>query len=134
MEIDDIYNTEFISLSRDPFSIYIRRGEVSGMAINPNTNILYLANAFNGTVSVVNVSSLSNKSEVIPIPGPDVHPDAIAVNPKTNMLYVSDRFSGKVYVIDGRSHFIRPIQVSIPSPMLGGLPIRLDQRSNLYLP
>jgi DNA-binding beta-propeller fold protein YncE len=101
-------------------TINIGRGKVSGMAINPNTSILYLANTLNGTVSVVNASSLHSKSEFIIIPG---SPDAISVNPKTNMIYASDRFSGKVHVIDGRSHFIRPIQISMPSPMVHVVPM-----------
>jgi YVTN family beta-propeller protein len=77
----------------------------SAIAVNPNTNKVYVANSLSSTVSVINGNvntTQPNKSELdttgIPIGG---SPSAIAVNPNTNKVYVANSASDTVSVIDG---------------------------------
>jgi YVTN family beta-propeller protein len=85
-----------------------------GIAVDPDTNMVYVANPDNNSVSVIsgiaphaiieNISFLLGKA--------DSKPDAIAVNPKTHTVYVSDIFNGFVYVINDKC-IIEPKQCHI---------------------
>src|SRR5215471_6625672 len=74
------------------------------IAVNPQTNRVYVANVGSHTVSVIDgtrnpVVATIDFSDV---PSSDLQ--AIAVNALTNRLYVGDASSGAVYVVDGTTN------------------------------
>lgn len=66
-----------------------------GVAVNPTTNRIYVANELSDTVTVINGSDNTTVATV-PV---GAHPTAVAVNPNTNRIYVTT--NGEVSVIDG---------------------------------
>ena len=66
------------------------------IAVNPVTNVIYVANYGSDTVSVID--GTTNATTTIPV---GKRPGHIAVNPVTNKIYVSHEFSGSVTVLDG---------------------------------
>lgn len=78
------------------------------VAINPMTNILYVANSDSSTVSVID-GKTSKVSRSIPV---IFWPVGIAVNPLTNKIYVINN-GGEVSVIDGRTY--RTVSLSVSS-------------------
>ncbi|MGC1928568.1 MAG: beta-propeller fold lactonase family protein, partial [Candidatus Nitrosopolaris sp.] len=73
----------------------------SAIAVNPNTNKIYVVNSNADTVSVIDADT--NKNET------DIHvgktPEAIAVNPNENTIYVANfGLGGSVTVIDGNTN------------------------------
>src|SRR5689334_11253548 len=68
-----------------------------GIAINPATGKLYVANSQDNTVSVIDSST--NQVVGKPIPVGD-NPVGIAFNPATGKLYVSNFYDHTVSVID----------------------------------
>ena len=93
--------------------------DVQGVAVDPVTDLTYVTNRDNRSISLVNGTSPYAIIRNITISG--ANPDAIAVNPKTNIVYVADRFSGIVYVIDSKCIIERkgcsiiPVKTAIPS-------------------
>ncbi len=73
-----------------------------GVAVNPNTNRIYVANHDNNNVSVID----GNTNSVITTIGVDVGPQGVAVNPTTNRIYVANNGSGDVSVIDGNTNSV----------------------------
>jgi YVTN family beta-propeller protein len=93
-------------------------GTVSaGIAVNPETNMLYVTDLNSGTISVINDSTHGIVANITV----GKFPWGIAVNPKTNMIYVANQFSNSVSVIDGSTNKViqtvavgkRPVQVAI---------------------
>jgi len=75
------------------------------VAVNPNTNRVYVANAGSGTVSVVNGNTGGALAE-IPVAGAGIGTlTDIAADPCTNRIYAAD-FGGDIAVIDGRDNAI----------------------------
>lgn len=72
------------------------------VAVNPQTNMIYVVNPVNNTVSVIDGSSDSVVSTIPVLPGPS----GIAVNPITNKIYVSHPSVGNVTVIDGATNSV----------------------------
>jgi YVTN family beta-propeller protein len=70
----------------------------SSIAVNNNTNKVYVSSYENNTVYVIDGNR--NYSVETPIEV-GINPTAIAVNPNTNMTYVVNRFSNSVSVING---------------------------------
>jgi YVTN family beta-propeller protein len=68
----------------------------SDISVNPRTNMLYIANRDNNTVTAIDGS---NKSKSITVPS---NPYAIAVNQYTNTVYVANYDSDRISVIDGK--------------------------------
>ena len=82
------------STKRFDIHVGIRPGEV---AVNPNTNMVYVTNVDGNSVSVI--SGLTNKTVgIIPV---GENPVRLAINPSTNMIYVSNTNSQSVSVISG---------------------------------
>jgi YVTN family beta-propeller protein len=74
----------------------------TSIAINPNTNMIYVANYGSNTTSIINGTTNSVVSAI------DVGdtPDSIAVNPNTNMIYLANFGSNTVSVIDGTTNML----------------------------
>jgi len=72
------------------------------VAVNPQTNMIYVVNPVNNTVSVIDGSSDSVVSTIPVLAGPS----GIAVNPITNKIYVSHPSVGNVSVIDGATNSV----------------------------
>ena len=68
-----------------------------GVAVNPATNRVYVANMGSGTVAVVD-GAVDRVVATIPV---GLHPAQLAVNPETNRVYVANRRSASVSVVDG---------------------------------
>ncbi len=67
----------------------------AGIAINPNTNHVFVANTADGTVSVLG----ANGEQIATIPvGPD--PFEIAVNPTNDKVYVTLRAINQLFKFD----------------------------------
>jgi YVTN family beta-propeller protein len=77
----------------------------SAVSVNPLTNIAYVANHGDNTVSVIDGKTLSVTS--IPV---GRTPMAVSVNPLTNIAYVVNRGDNTVSVIDGKTNTLKPIK------------------------
>ena len=72
----------------------------NGIAINPNTNMIYVANPQNNTISVID-GAMDTLIQTINV---GVYPLNVAVNPRTNHIYVTNEMSDNVSIIDGVSN------------------------------
>src|SRR2546427_1094768 len=81
-----------IDIGSGPFSI----------AVNPNSNRVYVANFYDWTISVVD-GSLKSVIATLPVSGA---PDGLAVNPGTNRLYVNDETHNSLLVLDASTYAI----------------------------
>jgi YVTN family beta-propeller protein len=85
------------------------------LAINPNTNTVYVANRDSNTVSVIDCNGFSGKTDLV-IKSLQVggSPEGVGVNPKTNMIYVANYNYNTISVIDGRTNTVGDnIQVGV---------------------
>jgi YVTN family beta-propeller protein len=73
------------------------------LALNPQTNRLYVANADSGSPSTVSVIDTSTNILVTNV-GVGKEPQSIAVNPNTNLIYVANFSSNSISVIDGSTN------------------------------
>jgi YVTN family beta-propeller protein len=71
-----------------------------GVAVNPSTNKIYVANDFSNTVSIIDGSTDKVDATI----NVGISPYGIGVNPLNNRIYVSNRDSGTVSVIDGSTN------------------------------
>ena len=67
-----------------------------GVAINPSTNTIYVANFDSNTVSVINGTTNTVTATILV----GTYPFAIAINPSTNTIYVANGRSNTVSVIN----------------------------------
>ena len=75
-------------------------GSPNGVAVNPNTDIIYVASGYGESVSVI--SGRTNKvTATIPVGN---GPVGVVVNPKTNTIYVANYLGHSVSVISGRTN------------------------------
>jgi YVTN family beta-propeller protein len=72
----------------------------SGMAINPNTNLLYITNFGSDYISVIN----DNTNQVITSIKIEKGLWGVDINPNTNKIYVTSVASQSLYVIDGNTN------------------------------
>lgn len=78
-------------------------GSPQGVAVNPATSTVYVANdEVSGTVSVID-GQTSTVVATIPV---GIHPEEVAVNPATNMIYVTNMGGGTVSVISGQANTV----------------------------
>jgi YVTN family beta-propeller protein len=68
-----------------------------GVAVNPNTKKVYVANEYSNTVSVLDTETDKVKSSI----KVGIFPYGIDINPLNNRVYVTNRGSNTVSVIDG---------------------------------
>jgi YVTN family beta-propeller protein len=66
------------------------------VTVNPETNLIYVANHNKNTISVINGST----NAVIATISTKVQPDSMAINPNTNLIYVTSYFNDTVLGID----------------------------------
>jgi YVTN family beta-propeller protein len=69
----------------------------AGVAIDPSTNRIYVANADNNNVSVIDGTT----DTVVAVVAAMYWPFGVAANPGTNRVYVTDNATDAVRVIDG---------------------------------
>jgi YVTN family beta-propeller protein len=74
----------------------------AGVAINPNTHTVYVANEASGTVSVINEKT-NTVTATIPV---GVFPVGIDINLNTNKVYVENGGSFTLSVIDGNTNTV----------------------------
>ena len=72
------------------------------VAVNPNTNMVYVANSGSNTVSVINGTT----NTVVQNVTVGISPYGIAVNPNITMIYVANYDSNTVSVIDGTTNSV----------------------------
>jgi len=86
-----------------------------GIALNPKTDLIYVAIAgatLNGSVAVIDGSKravLKNVSIPTIRPGVIHKPVSIDLNPNSNLVYVSDAAQQAVFVIDGSTNIVNAI-------------------------
>lgn len=93
-----------IDATTDAVSDAVRPGDlgtVTGSAVNPTTNRIYLAQQDRDAVAVLDGAS-GNVLATVAIPSPD----AVAVNPTNNRVYVTSAAGGTVTVVDGANNAI----------------------------
>jgi YVTN family beta-propeller protein len=80
----------------------ISTGGYIGIGINPNTNMIYVANSFGNTTDIIDGASNSivNKIKV------GIHPEGVRVNQVTNKIYVANAGDNTVSVIDGSTNSV----------------------------
>ena len=84
------------------------------MAVNPNTNRIYVANDCSDNVSVIDGASNTVVATVAVGSGPY----GVAVNPNTNRIYVTNAGSDNVSVIDGATNTV------VATVAVGSRPLR----------
>ena len=77
------------------------------IAVNPDTNKIYVANAFSNTTSVIDGDTNIELAKV----KVGTYPFAIAVNPNINQIYVANAGSNTVSVIDGNTNNVTQVKV-----------------------
>jgi YVTN family beta-propeller protein len=82
----------------------IRTGfaEPVAVAVNPDTNRIYVANLMSGSVSVIDGASNTVSASV----AVGIYPLSVAVDPYTNRIYVANANSGSVSIIDGDTNTV----------------------------
>ncbi len=75
------------------------------VAVNPYTNMIYVANAGSDSVSMIDPYNVSKYTEgsIAANTAVGKAPQAVTVNPNTNMIYVANFYPNSVSVIDGTS-------------------------------
>jgi YVTN family beta-propeller protein len=73
-----------------------------GVAINQNTNMVYVAGGPSGAVSVID----GKTNTVVKTIKVGQAPSGIGLNPNTNMVYVANSFSNSTSVIDGKTDML----------------------------
>ena len=88
--------------------------EPLGVAINANTDKIYVANRDSNNVSVIDGASYTVGATVT---DPNaIAPVAVAVNATTNTIYVANLQSNNITVIDGATHAVTATIPTGPSP------------------
>jgi len=83
------------------------------IAINQNTNKVYVTGHLSNSVYVIN----GYTNQLIKTIHVGLNPDGIAVNPNTNMIYVANSAANTISVIDGTTEsVVRTIQVRGDNP------------------
>jgi YVTN family beta-propeller protein len=102
---------------------------LGGIAVNPVTNKIYVANSayFNepegalpGGSSVTIIDGVTNATTVVPT---GVAPGAIAVNPVTNKVYVANTGENTVTVIDGVTDATSTVDIGVPPTFVAVNPV-----------
>lgn len=88
-------------------------GMPAGIAVNPETDMVYMTDYWNGTVSIIDGSS----AKVIKTLAGFASPTGVAVNAKTNTVYVADNDFDTLAVIDGSSNEVVAELVTDKSPL-----------------
>ena len=86
----------------------------NAVAVDPSTNVVYIANSASNTVSVINCNVPRGQNfmpNTVTVGG---FPMGVAVNPSTHMIYVTSRDYNTISVIDGKTNtVIKYVQVGV---------------------
>jgi DNA-binding beta-propeller fold protein YncE len=94
-----------------------------GIAVDPSTDMIYVANSGANSVSVIHGCSVGS-----PITGVGNHPDAVAVDTAANTIYVAGYFSSNVLLINGATNTLEMTTISVPGANIHDL--ALDPATN----
>ena len=83
-------------------TINVGNEPLGGVAVNPATNLIYVASMNDNNVSVIDGKS----NQVIAKIEVGDGPDGIGVNPETNRIYVANENSNNVSVVDGSTSLV----------------------------
>ena len=118
-----VYSGASPGASRDPRRVPVGSAPVS-VAVNADNGIAYVANAGDGTVSVIDGSSDSVVARV-PVGS---HPYSIAVDSATGKVYVTHTYSDQLSILDGATNTATDLKTG------GSDLIAIDsQRGTIYL-
>jgi YVTN family beta-propeller protein len=97
-------------------------GNPTGVAVNPSTNRVYVANFSSQSVTVIDATT---DTVIVPSIEVGLRPHGVAVNPATNRIYVANQDSANVSVIDGVTNSTAgaPIQVGSSPALLAVNPV-----------
>ena len=124
-ELDEVYVTDPMPLGRSASAAAIPVGsQPQRGALNPCTGLLYIPNAGDGTLSVVDTAT-NTVTATIPL---GYTPVAAAVNPNTNMVYAANEH-GNVSIVSGNTNIL------LDTLFIGGEPtgISADTANNKIL-
>jgi YVTN family beta-propeller protein len=82
------------------YTVFLGGYGSSGLAINPETDRVYVTNVESDTVSLFDISTQELAGTIVV----GTQPTAIAVNPGTNTIYVANYLDSTITVIDGASN------------------------------
>ncbi len=82
------------------------------VAVNAKTRMVYVANCFNDSVTVID----GGISKVVATVRVGSHPQAVAVDPRTNLVYVANTHGDSVSVIDGANNKVMATVPAGPHP------------------
>jgi DNA-binding beta-propeller fold protein YncE len=74
--------------------------EPEGVAVDPDTDMIYVANFGSDNVTVINGNNWTTSLITLPA-GANLNPNSVAVDPVTNTVYVGTYMSSRVDVIQG---------------------------------
>ena len=93
--------------------------------MDPNNDMVYVANQTDNTVSVIN----GNTNRVTATIGVGDQPEAVAVDPTNDMVYVANYVDDTVSVIDGSSNTV------VATIAVGGFWVAVDSSTHMvYVP
>jgi uncharacterized repeat protein (TIGR03803 family)/YVTN family beta-propeller protein len=98
-----------------------------GVAVNPATNKIYVANAISNNVMVID--GATNSTTTVTDPNA-IGPGVVAVNPMTDRIYVGNGGSNTVTVIDGATNVITTVANPIVCPYLAAYDIAVNPVTN----
>jgi YVTN family beta-propeller protein len=87
------------------------------IGVNPHTNMMYVANYLDNTVSVIDGENNTKIGNDIPVGS---SPEAIGVNEDTNTIYVANNWDNSVSVIDGKANKVVAKVTFSTEPFNGG--------------
>jgi YVTN family beta-propeller protein len=90
------------------------------VAVNPVTNMIYVANYDSDTVTAINGANHTTATITVAS-----GPQAVAVNPATNMIYVANYADGTVTTINGANHATATITAGV-----GPIAVAVNQVTN----
>ena len=93
--------------------------EPGAIAINSDTNKIYVGNGASGTVSVIDGAT---DAVTATVPVGDL-PYVVAVNPATNKVYISKTFSNTITVIDGQTNRTNILKVGVQADAIAVDPV-----------
>ena len=100
-----------------------------GLAVNPTTNMVYVANYVSNTVSVLNATK-ERLVGTIDLGAQSINPSELAVNPATNKVYVTTG-RNSVVVIDGLTDSVmRSLRVGTSPSMNATYALAVDPTKN----
>jgi YVTN family beta-propeller protein len=102
----------------------------AGMALNPTTGLLYVANAGDGAMSVVSTGTNTVVATVSFIPtvslGGSPAPVGVGVDVSSNLVFVAESGAKQIAIIDGATNLIRGTVPADPGPW----GVAVNQRTN----